>query len=361
MINAYAYVFGELGYNIHARKFFQALNRITPVCMVPMDPPSGNSYPIEVDFVPMIKRQDEINLSQPAICLNYGNQFHKFNGSYLIGYTVFEYTKIAADWLHMMRQMDEVWTTSQWGKEVLMQNGLAGEMIGVVPEGADPAIYCPNQKPRSDAVFRFLSVGKWEPRKGQVELLRAWSDVFGDKRDVELYVAWHNPFIKNFSLKDEIQKLSLKHIPSIHVVNNVPTAFHMAQLYNMVDCFVLPTRAEGWGLPIMEAMSCGLPVITTKYSAITEYATQDNAYLINVGKFVDVYDPRFFPTPGSAGVWAEVDYDHLKELLWHVYTHRDEAREKGRKASESVRAQWTWDHAARKAHALLEHAGLRLA
>ena len=69
--------------------------------------------------------------------------------------------------------MDEVWTASQWGKEVMVHNGLKAEKVEVVPEGVDPDIYYPNPKKKDQSTFTFLSVGKWEARKGQIELCRA--------------------------------------------------------------------------------------------------------------------------------------------------------------------------------------------
>ena len=46
----------------------------------------------------------------------------------------------------------------------------------------------------------------------------------------------------------------------------------LAAIYNTFDIFTLPTRGEGFGLPILEAMSCGVPVVVTNYSAPTEWA-----------------------------------------------------------------------------------------
>ena len=352
MINAYAHVFGYLGYQIHSRKFFQALNRKHPVCLTPLQE-NILRVGVEPDIHDMVARQKNISLNDPAIILAYGNEFHKGRGSCTIGYTVFEYTKLPHDWLNLMHQIDTVWTTSSWGKDVLVRNGIPPERIGIVPEGVDPFMYRPREREEKHGAFRFLSVGKWEKRKGQAELLRAWAEVFRGVKDVELVVSWHNPFLTDFSVENEIRKLNLGTMPPITLVGNIPHEQAMAELYASADAFVLPTRGEGWGLTIMEAMASGLPVITTRYSAITDYAHDDIAYLIDVERMVPVHDEPFFPVPGEQGEWAEIDYEQLKELLWHVYTHRDEARCTGLKASKEVLNKWTWDHAAEKALALL--------
>lgn len=48
------------------------------------------------------------------------------------------------------------------------------------------------------------------------------------------------------------------------------------------DCFVLPTRGEGWGMPLLEAMAYGRPVIATDWSAHTDFMTEDVAYPLRV-------------------------------------------------------------------------------
>ena len=130
------------------------------------------------------------------------------------------------------------------------------------------------------------------------------------------------------------------------------TDAEMVALYHSCDAFVLPTR-ERVGVPIIEAMACGLPVIVTDYGGHTEYANQNNAFLLNVEKMVEVNDPLVFSPQGAYGVWAQPDVNHLVQLLRHVFRHRDEARAKGLRAHQDVVNHWTWDHAALKAHAAL--------
>ena len=125
-----------------------------------------------------------------------------------------------------------------------------------------------------------------------------------------------------------------------------PTTNHdtLGRLYTSCDAFVFPTRAEGWGLPVCEAMACGLPTIVTGYSAITDFANNSNAYIIE-HTMEDMAD--------DMGQWANPDEKHLRHLMRHVYENREEAKEKGKRASEDILGNFTWDHAAKKALELL--------
>jgi glycosyltransferase involved in cell wall biosynthesis len=353
MINGFGPVFGYLGYQVHARKFFEALDRIEPVCLASNNP--AGDFPLTPGLARMLARQQGIDHRDTSICIDYANNFHRFHGGRRIGFTVFEYTRLAVDWVNGMRQVDEIWTTSSWGRKIIAAHGIPEQRIGVVPEGFDPQVFHPGlrARDRTRGVFRFLTVGKWEVRKGQAELLRAWAQAFRGIDDVELVMMCDNPFVPGFSPQAEVLKLGLGPTAPVRHIRPVPSDRDMAGHYAEADCFVLPTRAEGWGLPIMEAMACGTPVITTRYSAMTDYADDANAYLLDVARLSPVHDPLFFPRAGEAGEWAEIDVDALAATMLHVYRNRDEAAARGARAAADMHARWTWDHAARIAHGLV--------
>jgi predicted O-linked N-acetylglucosamine transferase (SPINDLY family)/glycosyltransferase involved in cell wall biosynthesis len=356
MINAFGPVYGYLGYQVHARNFFRALDRLEPVCLTSSNP-NAQRFPVDPQLAQMLARTTQIDLSQPGICIDYANNFHRFHSACRIGYTVFEYTRLGADWVNGLSQVDAIWTTSAWGKSVIAAHGLDDRRIEAVPEGFDPQVFHAGlraQRKDRGRVFRFLTVGKWEVRKGQVDLLRAYAQAFRHEKDVELVLMCDNPFVPGFSVQSEIAKLGLGKTAPIKVAKPLATDAEMAAVYAAADCFVLPTRAEGWGLPIMEAMACGTPVITTRYSAMTEYANDANAYLLNPERMVPVFDPLFFPQAGVAGEWAQISVDELAARMRHVYEQRDEAAALGLAAAQDMAQHWTWDHAAQKARVLID-------
>ncbi len=65
---------------------------------------------------------------------------------------------------------------------------------------------------------------------------------------------------------------------------------------------------------------------------------------------IDAVDADFFPAGRDLGQWAQPDLMHLRHLMRHVFTHREEAAEKGRIARQEVCERWTWKHAAAIAH-----------
>lgn len=352
MINAYANYFGNLGYNIHSRNFFNALDALEDVCLV-----SYNNPETRDEFTPqaikMLKRGAYIDFNNVAVCLEYGNLMQKFCGRKRIGYTVCESTLVPKDWINQLKQLDQVWTPSSWGREVFIENGLNEDMVKAVPEGVDTSFFNP-EIPKivelNDGKFKFLVVGKYEVRKCTKEIILAFSQEFKKHEPVSLVLLCHNFFIKDFDIVKEIEKLNVAHLANIRIIKYLPNLKDVSRLYKSCDVLLMPSRAEGWGLPIMEAMACGLPVITTNYSGQTEFVNENNAYLTDIKGLVDIKDPVFFDPRIYNGQWAEPDFHHFKYLMRHVYEHRDEARQKGAFAATDMKQDWTWDKCANIAY-----------
>jgi glycosyltransferase involved in cell wall biosynthesis len=351
MITVSSFYFGTYSWANHARGFVDALNRIEEVGLVPWDVPVDAAKVTTTQWR-MIERGRSDSGNGVALAIGPIERMPLVRGAWRIGFVVWETTGMPADKVRCLQQMDEIWTPSHWGREILMQNGLDGARVRVVPEGVDAAAFPPAPERRSGPPFRFLAVGKWEVRKGIDLLVSAFCAEFRHEEPVELVLHCHNPYLPGFHLDRRIQAAARGPHAPIRSSHDRPGE-SIADLYHSCDAFVLPTRAEGWGLPIMEAMSCELPVIVTDYSAPHDYLDESIAYLIPVERMIPVDDPMFFRPGDPYGLWAQPDGARLRQILRHVFNHPDEAREKGRRARNRVVNRWTWRHAAETAHSLL--------
>lgn len=344
MINAFCFYFGDDSWARHARLFFGAWRRLEPVNVVSWDEPARGAGFERSEPAPDV----------PGVGLGPVESMTKVVGSRRVAYVVWETTVMPSDKVAILRTMDEVWTPTHWGRGLLVANGLDADRIGVVPEGVDVETFRPSGGGREEGrPFRFLFVGKWEARKGVELLVEAFCEEFDADEPVELVLHGWNPYLPYFDL-DECVRRAVGGRRAARVTTSHPlTEDALVGLYNSCDAFVLPTRAEGWGLPVTEAMACGLPVIVTDYSAPAEYLSDDCAYLIPVERFVPVSDPYFFPSGRAFGMWAQPDAGALRELMRRAFENPEEAREKGRRAREKVCAQLTWGHATATARRLL--------
>lgn len=362
MINVSCYCFGRSGFQIHGQNFVEHLNRHESVALFPVDsiPPKRE---LNASYVKMLDHARSIDVEENlGIGLGSANIAHHIRGSVKVGHVAWETTRIPEDQIAEFRLLDRVWTPSEWGKQVLLDNGIGEDRIGIVPEGVDPKFHRPLSQTlstqdqvvtQSDRPFRILFVGKWEARKGIELLLSAYAEAFRGSDSVELVLQSYSTKGTR-PLSKTVEQLR-KEINLPIVLGAILSNVEMVQLYNLCDVLVMSSRAEAWALPVIEAMSCAKPVIVSNYGGHLEYVNSDNAYLIDIEKMVEVHDSQYYSCDGSYGEWAEPDIDHLVHLLRYVYEHQDEARLKGLMARQQVKSKWTWEHANSKALAEIEY------
>ncbi len=124
-----------------------------------------------------------------------------------------------------------------------------------------------------------LTVGTFEPRKNIAGLFKAFMQV-ADKIPHHLAVIGQKGW-KNDALRAEIERAKIK--DRVHLLGYVSDEL-LPTMYAAADLFVFPSLYEGFGLPPLEAMACGIPVIASNVSSIPE-VVGDAAHLI------DPYDP----------------------------------------------------------------------
>ncbi|CUF63681.1 glycosyltransferase, putative [Bodo saltans] len=246
---------------------------------------------------------------------------------YVIGRCMTEGDRFSADDVRIMNddhRIDELWVPAPFLVDALRRSGVKqSRRITVIPEPIDAAYYdaalhrtaAAAVYPSGERRFRFLSNFKWEPRKGWDVLLWAYFTAFTQADPVELVLKTYlymDPkprdigriqtrilgFVRTMLTvrrqqgKDEriidIDKIDwgwvVANFPKISIVSEEIDAAAMPAFYAAHDAFVLPSRGEGWGLPLQEAMSVGLPCIATAWSGMLGFMNHDNSFLIGVSE-----------------------------------------------------------------------------
>jgi GT2 family glycosyltransferase len=287
-----------------------------------------------------------------------GDCFFKNSGEHRIGFTMLEVDRLPPEWVRQANALDEVWVPSSFNVETFRESGVT-RPIHIVPLGMDPGLFFPAEGARRlSRRFTFLSVFEWGERKAPELLLRAWSRAFSPSDDVLLVLKVRNRD-GSFTVEERIAAAGLRrpHAP-VHVLldQELPDA-EMGALYRGADAFVLATRGEGWGMPILEAMACGLPTIAPAWSAHRDFHSAEVGYPVEIKRLI----PARAKCPYYEGArWADPDEEHLIEQLRRVHRRRDEARAVGRRAAAAA-LSWTWAESAGRIAALLAAAPARAA
>lgn len=279
--------------------------------------------------------------------------FRRNRGRYKVGFTMLEVDGFPADWVEQANRMDEVWVPSAFNRQGFLDSGLE-RPVHVVPLGVDTDRFHPGIRTvrNPDGDFVFLASFEWGERKEPWLLLRAFNQTFRQGDPVRLVCKVNNsdPSVR---LRAEIARLGLREDGGriSYLFNLEFPHYELAALYRAADCFLAVSRGEGWDMPLMEAMACGLPSIATDWGAHQEFVHAGISYPLRVAGTV----PAVAKCPYYEGFrWAEPDDEQLRWLLRHVVEHQDEARARGARAAEEMHARWTWRHAAER---ILERIG----
>ena len=111
-----------------------------------------------------------------------------------------------------------------------------------------------------------FSLGTLEPRKNLVRLIEAHSSLVTRHSSLKLVIAGGKGWLYE-GIFDRVEELGLGN--EVRFLGFVPDE-DLPALYNLADLFVFPSLYEGFGLPPLEAMACGTPVVTTNISSLPE-------------------------------------------------------------------------------------------
>lgn len=255
--------------------------------------------------------------------------------------TMFETDGLPREWIPLLQKMDAVIVASDFNRETFSDNGISNEKIFVVPgpiltDDYRPLPFSNGSRQR----INFVSVFDWSQRKGWDLLVKAWMVAFSANDPVALIIKTTTIVDPNCSPEREIANFISQNIPTcgnpapIRVINETWSGNRkLIDLYQAADVFVLPTRGEGFGRPILEAMACGLPAIATNWSAPSGYLTEKNSLPLRIKGLVMASQNEKL---AGGGRWAEPDLDHLIHLLRCVLEDFGRVQELGIAARETV-------------------------
>ena len=221
-------------------------------------------------------------------------------------------------------------------QDVVTLLGMPAEKVEVTYLGVDLAIFCPGafkgQAGELEARYGVrrpyvLYVGKLEPRKNLPVLIEAFASIAQQFPDYQLVLAG-NPGWDYQAIYETAARVSLgKRIQFTGFVSEAD----LPALYAGADLFVYPPSYEGFGFPVLEAMACGTPVITSNVSSLPEVA-------------------------GDAGLLVDpLDIAELTEAMRKVLSDSELRQRMREKGLERAR-QFTWEETARRTLRVYEEA-----
>lgn len=148
--------------------------------------------------------------------------------------------------------------------------------IVVIPNLVDVNFFRPEVKNNIDN-FTFISVGNLLPVKGYDILLKAFAEVLKHKKNISLTIIG-----KGKGLNSLLQLARDLEIEGFVYFKGYKTSAELVKEYNDSSAYISSSRMETFGMTIIEAMSCGLPVVATKAGGPDDIVNENNGYLAEV-------------------------------------------------------------------------------
>ncbi|MFZ5652178.1 MAG: glycosyltransferase family 4 protein [Bacillota bacterium] len=284
-------------------------------------------------------------------------------GFFSMGVTAWETTGIHRLWRDWCNNMDAVGVPSSMNVLAFARSGVY-KPVELLRYGVDdcftnPGVYRDRLEYMKTPPFRFLSIFDWIYRKGYDVLLRAFWEEFTAKDGVCLVVK--TGFGGSRGL-DNIINGEMRRLKAIYgrgdsspviLLTEEMNPGELVNLYRSCHCFVLPSRGEGAGLPLLEAGSLGMPVISTGWGGQTDFLDSDNSFPVEY-RLVKVPAQSHCPYYLPGQNWAEPSVDDLRAKMRWVLENFGPAIEKGALLRSQVNNEYTWQKAALDVVAALE-------
>lgn len=226
---------------------------------------------------------------------------------------------------------------SQHNAEVFYESGV-NVPIDVVGYGLDTDRWPYVERSTERDPFTVVLLGDLTERKGPREAVIAFQRAFPSNPDVRLILKTQWGHLGRFGAP-------IIGDTRVEIINAHWSRGQVLQLLYDADCFVWPSRGEGFGLPPLQALLTGCPVVTTTHTGMAEWFEPAYAEAIETA--------GTSPAPIS-GDWFDPDIDSMADRLRWVYDNRKAALKKATRGAEYLRRQFSLERFAARLGAALD-------
>ena len=237
----------------------------------------------------------------------------------IIGVWAWELSTIPATWEYSGKFLDQLWTYSQFTLEVLRAHFPSKDIACIKPHiHVDPRIDNFDHSlniPKNTFTFLTMCDSRSSlDRKNPLATIQAFKTAFPANNRPILIVKTRN-FLEDSDAYNALKKATFK-CENIIWIDQTYSQTEYYSLLSRIDCFVSLHRAEGFGLPMAEAMGLGKPVIATNWSGNIDFMNHTTSLLVNF-KLTNVRD-KYGIYKNQDDLWAEPDISHASAYMRQI-------------------------------------------
>jgi glycosyltransferase involved in cell wall biosynthesis len=339
-VNVVGYLRSELGVGEVARAVIRALDaRHVPVMPIHGEhvPRSRQGHPFA--FFDASSAPFPVNV----ICVN-ADHFASFlaeapsqfaQDRYNIGFWWWEVTSFPESSLGAFDLVDEVWVGADYVGDAMRPLSpvpVVKVQVPVTMPAIVPYSRAELELPDGFVFFFMFDFHSVFDRKDPLGLIEAFKMAFDPESGASLVIKCIN-HTSDPDNHDRLRLAAQTH-PDVHVIDRYVPSERKDAMLAACDCYVSLHRAEGFGLPLAEAMYLGKPVIATGFSGNLDFMTDLNSYLVDY-KLKPVGEGNY-PYPPQAE-WATADREHAARLMREVFDNPLEAGLRARQGAADIR------------------------
>jgi glycosyltransferase involved in cell wall biosynthesis len=309
-------------------------------------------------------------------------------GKYNIGITAgMETTAVKGEWIEGCNRMNLVITSSEFAKktfelmdyEIKNQQGqLQGKLklttpVEVLFEGANTNVYKVIDTPCSLDIqikedFAYLFVGHWmqgefgEDRKNVGLLVKAFYETFKNKSKKPALILKASGGVSSYMDRDELLKkieiikktVVANSLPNIYLLHGEFTDEEMNELYNhsKVKAMVSLTKGEGFGRPLLEFSLVKKPIMTTNWSAHTEFLSKEFTTLMN-GELKNLHPSVLNDWFVKEAQWFNVNPMEVNHYLKDIFENYKKYQNNANRQTYKSKTEFSWDKMKEKLDTIL--------
>ena len=342
----YSCFLNQSGYGFSAQTYIQALNKTGQFDIKirlfgdkPARPAiSDENYEF---FMKMIKKEDDPERILIYHCIpTMQKRIKGYKKS--IGFFTYETYSPDLSWISILNNNDAIIAPSKFNYKILAHEKIQ-KPIYYIPHCLCDDSYNRDVLPLYEYdKYTFLFMGTWKERKGYKQLIEAWLKEFTEEDNVQLLIKTDKPI----KAQDDINKIKKqiginKGFAPILFENKVFDEKQMPKFVKSVNCLISPNMGEGFGLPSMQCMALGIPVIVTNFSGCQDYANDKTATLLEPSGFILRSNMDNIPQFKNKK-WAFVEVKKIQKAMRYVFKNKAYAKAKANEAYSYVRNKFNY-------------------